>query len=139
MDSRSVRAIFGAATPSLEGVVLHEVRLHRDGPSVYLRFDFREFPVDPPRKWRNIGYNTVQIELNLYGVDSVEISNLSTESVIDLNLSTCNRDGKRVVHARTSKNSATHLDVVAGSVRVSKISAYVGDHPLVPHVPTRGE
>ncbi|MGW6621066.1 Imm50 family immunity protein [Nocardia sp. NPDC055002] len=129
MDSRCVRAVFGAATPSLEGVVLHEVRLRRDGPSVYLRFDLREFPVDPPRKWANFGYNTVQIELNLYGVYSVEISNLGTESVIDLNLSTCVRDGKRVVHARTSENSATHLDVVAGSVSVSKMSAYTDDSP----------
>ncbi|MFE1592257.1 Imm50 family immunity protein [Nocardia sp. NPDC058705] len=126
-DSRSVRAIFGSLTPSLDGVVLHEARLHRDGPSVYLRFDFCEFPVDPPRKWAIMGYNTVQLELCLTAVESVAISGFSTASVIDLDISTYRCGEKTVVRARTSGTSTTHLDIVAGFAYVSKISAYLKD------------
>ncbi|MFE3322003.1 Imm50 family immunity protein [Nocardia sp. NPDC059195] len=128
-EPRSIRGVFGAFTPSLDGVVLHEIRLHRDGPSVYLRFDFREFPTDPPRKWGVVGYNTVQVELCLYAVESVEISELSTVSVIDLNISTIDRNGKVAVRAWTSGNSTTRLNVVAGSVSVAKVSAYKNDPP----------
>ncbi|MFD4354299.1 Imm50 family immunity protein [Nocardia sp. NPDC058518] len=128
-EPRSIRGVFGAFTPSLDGVVLHEIRLHRDGPSVYLRFDFREFPTDPPRKWGAVGYNTVQVELCLYAVESVEVSELSTVSVIDLNISTIDRNGKVAVRAWTSGNSTTRLNVVAGSVSVAKVSAYKNDPP----------
>ncbi len=56
--------------PELDGVFVHEVRWHWDGPSFFIRFDLPTYPADPPDEWRKSGFNTVQVELALLGAES---------------------------------------------------------------------
>jgi hypothetical protein len=63
VDPRTIRAIFGPTGPSLEGIELHAIELHRDGPTVTLRFDVAEFPADPPKKWLERECNRVWLKL----------------------------------------------------------------------------
>ncbi|MFJ6053463.1 CPCC family cysteine-rich protein [Streptomyces sp. NPDC092307] len=63
--------VFGErAVPELDGIVVHEVRRYRDGPSFLIRFDLPAYPADPPDAWRRSGFTTVQVELALLGAES---------------------------------------------------------------------
>ncbi len=92
--------------PSLKGINLHEINIHRDGPIAKLRFDFSEFPDKPPRKWHP-SYNTAQMTISLINIEKIQLSNFSTTEKGDLIFSlekekirfsfkskTCNFNGK---------------------------------------------
>lgn len=118
VDARAVRAIFGATVPSLTGVVLHEVCLHRDGPRAVLRFDLPEFPEKPPRKWLEQGLDQVQIQLMLVGVRDFSMQGWSNSPVIDLSI--VRNDGITA----SGVGDAVHIGMSADAVLVASISAY---------------
>lgn len=79
LDNRALRAVFGEVDPSVDDVDIHEVRLERDGGSLFLRLDLAEFPAVPPKKWVAQEANTVQIELELSSIHSLSIEGWGTE------------------------------------------------------------
>jgi hypothetical protein len=83
---RAIEAVFGAEAPALDGVSMHELALHRDGPSLTLRFDLARFPAAPPAKWRAQEANTAQVRLVLFGLGSVSIEGFTTTVIGDLAL-----------------------------------------------------
>jgi Immunity protein 50 len=122
VDPRAVRAIFGETCPSLDGVELHEVVLDRDGPTVSLRFDLRDFPTDPPTKWREAGFNRVQVSLQAIGVRELDIRGLLTEPTLDLSTF---RDCE-LVHVRGTTDGML-IDLAADFLAVTSdsVSAYL--------------
>ena len=74
LDSRSIRAIFCDMDPSLDSVDLLEVRLDRQGGSLFLNLDLADYPAVPPKKWLAQKANTVQIELELSSILTVSIA-----------------------------------------------------------------
>jgi len=122
-DPRGIRAIYGARVPALVRAVLHEIRLHRDGPRVTFVVDLPEYPRSPPRRWAAQRFNTVQIHLTVDGVHSVTINGLSTTSVVDLELMKVGDE----VRAVTSAKSSSVVDVRGRWAWVNKISAYLVD------------
>jgi hypothetical protein len=84
-DLRTIRAIFGEA-PSLDQVELQSVVL--DGPMVKLQITLAEaeFPVEPPEKWRERGFNRACIFLLCFGVRSLEIRGLEADPIFDLSI-----------------------------------------------------
>ncbi|WP_179107061.1 Imm50 family immunity protein [Variovorax sp. KK3] len=86
VDAAPVRAIYGSSPPLLEGVDLHEMSLHRDGPRLLLRFDLHGFPDHPPAKWSASGLNRVQMRLLAVGVENLQISGFSSNMRMDLRI-----------------------------------------------------
>lgn len=120
-DPRNVKAIYGDVVPSLSRVVLHEIRIHRDGPKVTFVFDFEEFPVNPPVKWQAQGLDTVQTELTVDGLTGMSLDGIDTNSVVDIDLAKSDEE----VRLTTSSNSSSRVDVRGRWVSVSSISAYL--------------
>lgn len=118
-ETTGLTAVYSGAVPTLERVSLHEVCLHRDGPSVLLRFDLNKFPVNPPKKWVSQGFNTVQISLRLLGVDDIQFSGWSSNCLIDINLT---RTDKRI--RLNTSNGPFLMEVTADLVLLNSISAY---------------
>jgi hypothetical protein len=77
------------SSPSLIGVALHEVSLHRDGLTLSLRFYLAQFPDRPPKKWHP-AFNTAQVTLDLVGVSNLNISGFTTTPVGGLFLDQAN-------------------------------------------------
>ncbi|MDS4055332.1 MAG: Imm50 family immunity protein [Candidatus Accumulibacter sp.] len=119
LDAAPVRAIFGPSPPSLEGIDLHEINLHRDGPRVLLRFDLQDFPVHPPRKWAFAGFNRVQMRLIALGVQLLEIAGLQSNMKIDLSI---NKEGP--LTRVCADNGTVRLELTAEFLIVDSISAY---------------
>ena len=78
--AEGLRAIFGATIPRLDAIRLHEIRVHRDGPTVTLRFDLAEFPASPPRRWHP-GFDVVQIELAFGDVSAIALARFGRDDV----------------------------------------------------------
>ena len=72
--------------PSLQGLQLQEITLHVDGPRLELRGDLTRFPDRPPARWVASGYNAVQLQLDLFGLQSVQLSGWSTENRVDITM-----------------------------------------------------
>jgi hypothetical protein len=119
LNAAPVEAIFGAKLPTLQGVDLHEIVLHRDGPRVLLRFDLQDFPAHPPKKWSASGLNRVQMRLLASGVKELRITGWQSNVIVDLSI---DRDGPLVrLH---SNNGVVRFDLCAESVIVEGVSAY---------------
>lgn len=78
--------MYGADLPTTRGVVVHEVVVSRDGPTVSVRFDLAEFPDKAPPKWVKALANTVQVTLAVDGVDELTLSGASNGILGDLEL-----------------------------------------------------
>ena len=118
-DSRGIRAIYGDDVPPLTGVTMNEVCLHHDGPRVVLRFDLSRYPANPPKKWSDQGFTTVQLQLMLVDIHELSIAGWSNESVVDLSLE--QTDNGVIV---TTSGGLTQLRIRAHTATVTSISAY---------------
>ncbi|TKG92959.1 hypothetical protein EYV94_18485 [Puteibacter caeruleilacunae] len=72
MNPETIYAIYKSELPSLEDVYINQVTLV-DGASANLLIDLSEYPKDPPEKWIARQCNTVQIELTLIEIETINI------------------------------------------------------------------
>lgn len=73
VENPEILAALYTGEPGPGRVPLHEVTLHRDGPTLRLRFDMPTFPDKPPKKWHP-AFDTAQLTLGLYGVEKLEMT-----------------------------------------------------------------
>lgn len=119
-QSEAVSAVFGATVPGLEFVRLHEVVLHRDGPTAVFRFDLDLFPVAAPVKWLKAGYNTVQIRLAMEDVVESSVSGWGRNITGSLVIQACGTG----LFLTEFRSDVVKARIVSGSVRVDRVSAY---------------
>lgn len=131
-DTTFLRSLYGDEGPPLTGVEMHELVMHRDGPSVTLRFDLASFATSPPAKWQ--GANVVQVELALFVVTRVSVNGLGTSNVGDLELAPATPTagasepaaggaGPRGVRARFASDGMT-FEAFAEHARIAAVRAY---------------
>jgi len=111
--------LFPDSAPSLSRVTIHELRLHRDGPSVLIRFDLAEYPSDPPKKWVAGAFNTVQITLWAFEIKEWEMAGWSTNTAASMKITTIVDDVAIVIGS-----AGFEARLVAGHVRVDRVTAY---------------
>ena len=145
IDSHLIKAIFGEHCPSLTNVNLHEVTLHRDDPTLLLRFDLdlSELPADPPKKWVTQRANTVQLLLKALDVRELSIIGATTTMTAtvtltseklavddeDTNLHTTHVDAaqqQNTIRLRVTGDTCD-INCLANFVYVDRISAYKQD------------
>lgn len=119
-DTDFLARLFKQKAPSLNDVEVHEIALHRDGPSLTLTFDLPDFPTDVPAAWHAAGYNTIQLTLVAIGLRSVVMSGWATDVRGDLRISSDDVHGMRI-HFDCESIS---LGAAAEHVRVAKLSPY---------------
>ena len=124
-DPRTVRAIFGEAPP-LDQVELLSIELDswRRFATLHIELPESAFPVFPPHKWREAGFNRVQVSLRCWSVRRLEIRGLQHDPIVDLRIE---REGElRRVRAATNEMS---LDITADFLAVTNrdVSAYIRD------------
>ncbi|QEM82667.1 Imm50 family immunity protein [Halomonas binhaiensis] len=88
-ESKKISSIFWSDPLLLEDVELHEINFHRDGPKVTLRMDLKNYPSNPPKKWRLNNYNTVQVHLEFLDIQSCTLENWTKTSYrlkLDINM-----------------------------------------------------
>ena len=121
-NPKSLISLYGEV-PLLNGISLHELRIHRDGPTLRIRFDMPSFPTTPPKKW-SPSFNTAQVTLALFGFSELMITGFGTTEIGNLIL---NQDGDRVAFHFAS-NSCT-VSGTALIANVEGISGYLKEAP----------
>lgn len=120
VDAASIKAIYGAALPTLDEIDLHEIILHRDGPNVTLRFDLKCFPKNPPKKWLNAGFNCVQLQLLASDIEDLQIQGWQTDIITNIKIN--KQESKIRLHA---SNEKFRIDLVFCFLIIKNISAYL--------------
>lgn len=118
-DQSPIRAIFGNEVPALVNINLHEVILHRDGPSALLRFDLEQYPKSPPEKWRLARFNRIQLKLLMIGIRDLSIVGFLSNCVTTLDIF----DDVGLIRVRTL-GDIVKIDIAADNLRVDSVSAY---------------
>lgn len=145
IDSHLIKAIFGEHCPSLTNVNLQEVTIHRDCPTLLLRFDLDplEFPADPPKKWVTQRANTVQLRLKALDVRELSIIGAATTMTATItltsekldvddeatNLHTSHVDARQPQSAIRLRviGDTCNINCLANFVYIDQISAYKQD------------
>ncbi|MEU3526900.1 Imm50 family immunity protein [Streptomyces sp. NPDC038707] len=120
-NPHGIDAVYQGSPPELNGVHVHEISLHEDGPTLRLRIDLPLYPVHPPRKWAAQGFNTVQIEISFSGIQDITLKGFGTNIVADISLS--KKHGINV--AVTSPE--TQLKASSEFAFISNLTAYTND------------
>jgi hypothetical protein len=118
--SEFVRELFPNSPPSLMGICLHEIQLHRDGPEIVLRFDLSQFPDQLPKKWRGRSGNRLQMKFLGSGVTSLLIDGWVLNCVGDLHLE--RSESGRVMRLETD---CVKIKVSCGHVFVDNVNMYL--------------
>ncbi|GAB2625327.1 hypothetical protein Aab01nite_19400 [Paractinoplanes abujensis] len=117
-NPEGILAVYGGEPPELAAVHVHEVTLHRDGPSLTVTVDLPVFPARPPAKWVRERYDVVQIQLRFFGLTDVELRGFGTDPMADIVLSPGDPVRVEIV------SPVLTLTASAGFVDVAGISAY---------------
>lgn len=121
VDSKHIDSIYRADIPVLNEVDIHEIVFNRDGPTISITLNLNEYPINPPQKWVDQKFNTVQIKIALIDIEEVELSGwISTTYIacIDIN----KIDGKITLNLT---GGDLNLSIKARFIDVSSISAYM--------------
>jgi Immunity protein 50 len=109
--------------PSLDDVYLYGIELLEDGPTVNFKIRLKDYPQNPPARWKYIHgeSNTVVITLRALGINRLDISGWSTENFVSCKISRTDEEELSVV----IKGNSTEIDVMCDFLRVTYISAYI--------------
>jgi hypothetical protein len=69
-NENAISGLFGAAVPDLRDLVFEQLVLNAPG-EVALAFAFGKLPDVVPTRWRQKGYDSLQVRLRLIGVDEL--------------------------------------------------------------------
>ncbi|ULO09495.1 hypothetical protein H1230_12375 [Paenibacillus sp. 19GGS1-52] len=68
-----------AHVPELEDVRIAEVNIHDEGRIVAVKFDMPYYAERPPKKWVELGNNTVAVRIDLSAVQEITINSSSLD------------------------------------------------------------
>lgn len=86
LNPKSISSIFGDTEPSLRKVLLKKIALSNNGPEIEMYFEITSFPLIPPKKWIEKGYNTAQIWMKLIEVTDVKLNGWGRKNIVDIQL-----------------------------------------------------
>lgn len=120
INSQPIKSIYGDCMPSLNNAEIHSIIFHRDGPTVSIKLNLNEYPLNPPKKWEMQNFNTVQIVLSFSGVKSINMSGwIYTNYFMNLVVSK-----KNELISLSAKKNDFKLNLESSFVDVDSISAY---------------
>ncbi|MDN3265459.1 Imm50 family immunity protein [Streptomyces sp. CSDS2] len=122
-NPHGIRTLYQGSPPPLNRVLVHEVALNQDGPTLRLRIDLSRYPAQPPQKWVAQGFNTVQVEITFGGVRTITLEGFGTNSVADISLDKNN--GINIIAA----SPEIRLSANAEFAFISQLRAYANDSP----------
>lgn len=117
-NPKALTTLFGEGFDIVE-VDLHEVIVHRDGPSLKLRFDIPQVPRNRPARWP-AGANTTQIVLHASPIERLQIVGFAT--VCSGVMHTLIDQGIQVLEFHASSSS---VKCSFSQLRVESIAGYI--------------
>lgn len=121
-NPQAIVSIYGEALPDLGGNRIEEVGLRPDGPTLRVRFDLAEFPIDPPGKWLRESLDVAHVEIYFGGLREISISKFTVDSICDLKI-------RKDEFVRFSGESeSVNFSGVSDTARILRVSAYAASN-----------
>jgi len=105
--------------PSLEAATLTKLLIDRDGPTVTISMQIRDYPSDPPARWRMHQHNAVMIEVQAMGVEDVSIAGWSTDNKVSILVERL--PGRIRIQA---SGEGTDIEIRCGWLRIAGVTPY---------------
>lgn len=118
-DNPEALASLYSAPSDLRQIELHEVRTHRDGPLVQLRFDLPAFPDRPPARWPD-EVSVAQAVVDLWGVSNFMLDGWETDNRGELTIERLPDGGLLVVFEST----VSRMHCRADAARIASVTGY---------------
>lgn len=83
IDNRQAISMFDPA-PSLSNVVVSQIMLDYNGPTVNFTALILEYPANPPIRWQVQKYNAVSMEFQAMAVSAVQLSGWTTSNQVSI-------------------------------------------------------
>lgn len=80
LNPQALIGVFGKA-PKLEDVELLEVRLKRDGPTLFILLMTKETVEHKPKRWNK--WDVIYVESSFFTIQNLTIESLGRENIID--------------------------------------------------------
>ncbi|SDS42322.1 Imm50 family immunity protein [Pseudomonas granadensis] len=93
--------IFSSPIPIGE-VTLFSLNIDNNRPTIIIEFDIKEYPKEPPIKWKQSGFNTCRIGLNCSNIEGVFIKNIPTKKNLAVTIK--NEYGSYLVRAANEES-----------------------------------
>lgn len=113
-NPRAVSELY-SEVPSLQSVHLRKVHLNHNGPLMTLLIDLAQFPDRIPARWKLRGYTSVQVQLDFWGLISIEMALQSMENPVDVAIETTK---ERWIGVQVA-SSVDHFQAVAHMFRMA--------------------
>jgi hypothetical protein len=86
-NPRAITELY-SEVPLLQSVRLVEVLLSRDGPRMMVKMDLPQFPDKIPNRWKLQEYTSIQMQLDFWVLESLNIAQWSTEDQVEVQIET---------------------------------------------------
>lgn len=91
MNSNKIDNIF-SNIPQLKDVELVSLSFLRDASALNMIVELKDYPVNPPKKWKMSKYNTVQLTFMLIDISEIELSGWSTKNEVSMEINKIEED-----------------------------------------------
>lgn len=107
--------------PSLECVTLSKLLLDRDGPTATMTIQVRDYPANPPAKWRVQQHNAVMIEVQAMGLEHIKVLGWTTANQVSISIKRL-PEGKLWIDAA---GEGTEVELRCGWLRILGVTPYL--------------
>jgi hypothetical protein len=111
--------------PSLECVILTRLLLDREGPTVTMHVQLRDYPARPPAKWHLQQHNTVVMELQAMGVEHFLVKGWTVDNNVSISIERL-ADRKLKIRA---VGASVEIELRCGWLRVVGVTPYCRECP----------
>lgn len=119
LENPSALGMF-AAEPSLEDVLLNHLVLDREGPTVTITVQLRDYPDKPPAKWHAQKHNAVTTDLQALGVEHLLVRGWTVDNLVSIAIE---RLPNKKLKIRVSSKSVG-IELLCGWLRVVAVTPY---------------
>ncbi|HDR8172607.1 TPA: hypothetical protein QC096_003841 [Bacillus thuringiensis] len=90
--SRFISNLYNEA-PSLSDVRIVAVKIEDEGKKISVNFNIPKFADNPPKKWKDLNYNTVFVQLDFFDIQELTLKSSNNKYRGDINIE-LDKDGK---------------------------------------------
>ncbi|MBZ4222686.1 Imm50 family immunity protein [Bacillus wiedmannii] len=90
--SRFISNLYNEA-PSLSDVRIVAVKIEDEGKKISVNFNIPKFADNPPKKWEDLNYNTVFVQLDFFDIQELTLKSSNNKYRGDINIE-LDKDGK---------------------------------------------
>lgn len=105
--------------PNLKDVRIKELSIDDEGDKVKLGFDMPLYAEIPPKKWSGFGYNSIFVEVDLFGIKELIINSSKNTYRGDIAI---DKDDNNILHVRIIGSVDVTIQAECGLIQ--RVSAY---------------